>query len=142
MDDAYNVKFNQKITWNRDTMKIVDSISKNWENTTKEISDNLNKQIETEIFRHFEIDMTELREFLRYKETKINIPRWIPVSEKLPENDDFVCVTIKDEGGDTSYIYSDIGWYFDKAGCWIVEARERTDIIAWMPLPKPYIPQI
>lgn len=65
--------------------------------------------------------------------------RWIPCNEKLPDNDDFVIVTILDEHGDTPYRYSDFGWYFDRAKCWIIDAEERTDVIAWMPLPTPYI---
>lgn len=64
--------------------------------------------------------------------------RWIPCNEKLPDNDDFVIVTILDEHGDTPYRYSDFGWYFDRAKCWIIDAEERTDVIAWMPLPEPY----
>ena len=67
--------------------------------------------------------------------------RWIPVSERLPENGCFVIVTIKDESGDSLYLYSDFGWYLDKAACWIIDAEQRTDIIAWMPLPAPYDPQ-
>lgn len=64
--------------------------------------------------------------------------KWIPVSRKLPKNDDFVIVSIKDTCGDTSFVYSDFGWYFNRADCWIVDAQERTDVIAWMPLPEPY----
>ena len=64
--------------------------------------------------------------------------RWIPVSERLPENGCFVIVTIKDESGDSLYLYSDFGWYLDKAACWIIDAEQRTDIIAWMSLPEPY----
>ena len=65
--------------------------------------------------------------------------KWIPCSEKLPTNDDWVIVSVLDEVGDTPYRYSDFGWYFDRAKCWIVESEQRTDIVAWMPLPKPYM---
>lgn len=68
---------------------------------------------------------------------KAMIPRWIPVTERLPKNDDFVIVTVKDESGDSPYVYSDFGWYFDRAECWIVETEQRTNITHWMPLPKP-----
>lgn len=64
--------------------------------------------------------------------------KWIPCSEKLPTNDDWVIVSVLDEVGDTTYRYSDFGWYFDMAKCWIVESEQRTDVVAWMPLPKPY----
>ena len=63
---------------------------------------------------------------------------WIPCSERLPTNDDWVIVSVLDEVGDTPYRYSDFGWYFDRAKCWIVESEQRTDVVAWMPLPKPY----
>lgn len=63
---------------------------------------------------------------------------WIPVTERLPNSDDWVIITILDESGDTSFRYTGFGWYLEAANCWIVEAEQRTDIIAWMPLPRPY----
>lgn len=63
---------------------------------------------------------------------------WIPVTEKLPKNDDWVIVTILDEWGDTPWTYTDFGWYLEAANCWIIDAQQRTDVIAWMPLPKPW----
>lgn len=64
--------------------------------------------------------------------------QWIPVSEGLPENDDWVIVTILDEWGDTPWTYTDFGWYLEAASCWIIDAKQRTDVIAWMPLPEPW----
>lgn len=64
--------------------------------------------------------------------------RWVSCSEQLPKNDDWKIVTILDESGDTPSRYTDFGWYLEAANCWIVEAEQRTDVIAWMPLPKPY----
>lgn len=64
--------------------------------------------------------------------------RWIPVSERLPKNDDWAIVTILDERGDTPFRYTDFGWYLEAANCWIVEAEQRTDVTAWMPLPDPW----
>ncbi len=78
-------------------------------------------------------DLVESVELCR----KLKKPKWIPVTERLPENDDFVIVAIKDEHGDSPYVYSDFGWYFDRAECWIVDTEQRTDITHWMPLPKP-----
>ena len=68
----------------------------------------------------------------------VKAPRWIPVMERLPENDDWQIVTIKDESADAPYIYSDFGWYLDVANCWIVDADQRRDIVAWIPLPEPW----
>ena len=64
--------------------------------------------------------------------------KWILCEDRLPKNDDWEIITILDEHGDTPYRYSDFGWYFDTAKCWIVDAQPRTDVIAWMPLPPPY----
>ena len=59
-------------------------------------------------------------------------------SERLPKNEDLVIVTIFDESGDTLYRYTDFGWYLEAENCWIIDAAQRIDVIAWMPLPKPY----
>ena len=64
--------------------------------------------------------------------------KWILCSERLPKNEDLVIVTIFDESGDTLYRYTDFGWYLEAENCWIIDAAQRIDVIAWMPLPKPY----
>ena len=54
---------------------------------------------------------------------------WIPVSERLPKPYEQVLRTVKSFGwNSTSHVYVDIGLIcpIDK------------DVIAWMPLPKPY----
>lgn len=61
--------------------------------------------------------------------------RWVPVTERLPENDDWQIITVLDECGDT---YSDFGWYLKAAKCWTIYAEQIANVIAWMPLPKPY----
>lgn len=50
--------------------------------------------------------------------------RWIPVTKRLPENDD-ECLTILEDGLYYVQAYSDGEWYYD-------------DVVAWMPLPEPY----
>lgn len=65
-------------------------------------------------------------------------PRWIPVSERLPEEDTDVLVTLKcgligimqkkladDDNGEPCYIWQDF-------------EGEEHEVIAWMPLPKAY----
>ena len=64
--------------------------------------------------------------------------QWIPCSDRLPMSDDWVFVTILDEYGDTPFRYADFGWYLEAANCWIVDAEQRTDVVAWMPKPKPW----
>lgn len=57
-------------------------------------------------------------------------PDWIPVSEQLPEEtDDYLCC---DEDG-----YIAIGFFSTSRKEWCF--NEKIDnVIAWMPLPKPY----
>ena len=57
----------------------------------------------------------------------INKSRWIPVSERLPENDGQYLVAYDRE----DEILENIS-YFDRHGFWI------GNVVAWMPLPEPY----
>lgn len=62
-------------------------------------------------------------------------PRWIPVSERLPEKQDCYLVTTKWKGnysGDV-YIETNMAVYREKQKEW-----DCVDVIAWMPLPEPY----
>ncbi|MEE3344509.1 MAG: DUF551 domain-containing protein [Bacilli bacterium] len=64
---------------------------------------------------------------------------WIPCSERLPEEDGEYLVTTKWKGsysGDV-YIETNIDVYWEKLKEW-----DNNDIIAWMPLPEPYVPDI
>ena len=58
-------------------------------------------------------------------------PKWIPCSERLPENRLYVLVTYKYEYG---LIDHGITWYGQAEEKWDT-SRE---VIAWMPLPEPY----
>lgn len=64
--------------------------------------------------------------------------KWIPVSEALPDYEDIVIVSIRDDSGDTPYSYTTAGFYVTDGHLWIVDNEVRRDIVAWMPLPQPY----
>ena len=78
------------------------------------------------------------REIENMQKRDVQLNGWIPCSERLPKNEGWVIVTILDEYGDTPYRYTAFGWYLEAANCWIIDAEQRTDVTAWMPLPKPY----
>jgi len=62
-------------------------------------------------------------------------PRWIPTSERLPEEDGEYYATIYDT--DENYKYMDIAEFED--GIW--QYKDYIKVLAWMPLPKSYEPQ-
>ena len=62
-------------------------------------------------------------------------PNWIPVSERLPEDDGEYLATIYDT--DENYKYMDIAEWED--GIW--QYKDYIKVLAWMPLPKPFEPQ-
>ena len=65
--------------------------------------------------------------------------KWVPVTERLPEEDGTYLVTVRDEdlGFTTDYAYystDDNQWSLDDE--WL-----DGDIVAWMPMPEPYKPE-
>lgn len=63
---------------------------------------------------------------------------WIPVSERLPERD--VDVLTYHRNGSFDYQY--VSWIDDYSGEWAGFIGNLSDeVLAWMPLPKPYEPQ-
>ena len=74
--------------------------------------------------------------------------KWIPVSERLPENDEDVLVCYPQGGMEVVYYHIDNSIYpteykdLNETG-WCNEEGDALyfEPIAWMPLPKPYEPQ-
>lgn len=56
---------------------------------------------------------------------------WIPVAERLPENDEYVLCTTITAKGRRSVVR---GYYIGKV--WVCGMN--TNVIAWMPMPEPY----
>lgn len=68
--------------------------------------------------------------------------KWIPVSERMPEVDDEYIITIRERWGeDEEWDYETTTAYYD-SGKWSpsydVDEGQEWEVIAWMPLPKPY----
>lgn len=75
-------------------------------------------------------DMLEEVKNTTIKALEKHTQRWISVSERLPENEGLYLVSVKN---DNQRQYSKTCW-FSKSRSWFA----RQDVIAWMPLPKPY----
>jgi hypothetical protein len=85
-------------------------------------------------FRHLERD---------YKELCAHLPKWIPVTERLPEDEEFVLVCnddglmmiAKHETETYEWYYKYTNYDFD-----IWENEEQGPVCYWMPLPEPPAP--
>lgn len=67
-------------------------------------------------------------------------PHWIPVTERLPEDDTLMLVNYIDHRPDAGDIW--IGWH-EMENVWYIDGEEHSEergneVVAWMPLPEPY----
>lgn len=65
---------------------------------------------------------------------KLKQTRWIPCSERLPEENGNYLVTVEANDGTAQLKYQMVEHYGPK---WLHEGK-REKVIAWMPLPEPY----
>ena len=61
---------------------------------------------------------------------------WIPCSERLPNNDEEVIVSVEDDRADNIFKYTTTAWRYGDV--WVSDNERICGVIAWMPLPKPY----
>lgn len=73
----------------------------------------------------------QLANWLAELQERREADRWIPVSERLPEESNFYLVTIADKY--TTYVNT-LFFMISTADMWEHDKR----VIAWKPLPKPY----
>lgn len=81
---------------------------------------------------------TEIAELIDNQPT---ISQWIPVSERLPKHEELALVSALSYNENKAFVdilkMSNGKWYVFEPFCGWEEVY--CDIIAWMPLPKPYI---
>lgn len=95
-----------------------------------------------------DVDKDELIKALQYDRNQyekgyndgFNASRWIPCSDRLPEETVSVLVYAErnayNEKGTFRKKVIDIGWHVD--GRWHIDGCNGVECIAWMPLPEPY----
>lgn len=59
--------------------------------------------------------------------------KWIPCSEQLPQNDEYVLCCTRRKNGTRGIV---IGYYLREAERWACGMN--SNVVAWMPLPEPY----
>ena len=84
------------------------------------------------------VPIFRMKQWFEHETAKRKLPKWIPVSEKLPWTDTDVLVTVLDDSGDTPWSYTSIGWLTPKGEYWVVDNEMCYGVVAWMPLPSPY----
>lgn len=133
--------FKREIKWGKDVMKVTDSVSNIWDSIVNEMSDKMENEQTSEVLRHFNIDMSELREFLRDKEEwrkkqEAAIPKWIPVTdaENLPKKSTPCLVASNRWGGEKVRKAT----YLDSEKRFFEGAFDITEYVThWMPSPEP-----
>ena len=104
------------------------------------------------------VDMVEVDEIIRSHMDEVNNSGWIPVSERLPEEDDlrfYMCVLENHEEdlpmfcqynemygfGFWSDIYDPISLGFVDTEFSSMDELGYEKVVAWRPLPEPYCPE-
>ena len=85
-----------------------------------------------------EIEVVNVDDIKALPPVKPQEPKWIPVSERLPEEEGKSVLVYAPEYNNIycAYLESDTWFIFGSYGTYAV-----ANVIAWMPLPEPYEPQ-
>ncbi len=103
--------------------------------------DEPNRCMECPYFRTKDCADTLMKHALAYiRQLEAQVPRWIPVEERLPKHDGWVLVIVNGEHGITTFYdaymlaryYPADGWLIDDYENW-----ETPDVSFWLPLPEP-----
>ena len=84
--------------------------------------------------------LTEVRDRIKALPSAQPGQRWIPCSERLPEDDTLMLVNYIDNRPEAMDIW--IGWH-EMENVWYIDGEAHSkeygnEVIAWMPLPDPY----
>lgn len=145
-----NFNFKREIKWDKDVMKVTDSLSSIWDSIVDEMTEKMKSKQTDEVLRHFDIDMSELREYLRDKEEwkrkqAAAIPQWIPVTERLPEAEDHYLAAFRYPGSkDITYgilYYGFMDFKSEEGMCFYKYESEWGDVrydnvTHWMKIPE------
>jgi len=114
-------------------------------------------EVHRAIYDFFDIDEEDTESPITYQDERLlelnkdisarvkNLPaanRWIPCSERLPESDTIVLISVRYRryNGSIGVVVVD-GSYSELAGEWYSEnmgGLNDDDVLAWQPLPEPY----
>ena len=131
-----------------------------YESPIKVVEDAFNTQYENGVLRAiqnvgFHVDKLELTKALEYdrnqyikgfEDAKAQYENpWIPCSERLPENEDYVLCWYEykimggTHNGELNQTYG-VGWFFKRNRSWLVDSSIgiNAHVLAWMPLPEPW----
>ena len=122
-------KLVRKMEWEGDVLHVHDVV--------KEISDNMEKQMEEVVLNHFDCDFSDFREYMHDKikwerKQELAMPRWIPVTEQYPEERKAVLVYQRMYKNTYCAFLDGMDW-------WIYGGygTKAFGITHWMPLPEP-----